>query len=110
MKGKCNYVNNVITKSLIMPDRSCIMWRMNPLSREEQTRIVAALVEGNSVRATCRMTGTAKGTILKLLADIGATCAAYQDQHLRSLTCRRVQCDEVWAFCNSKDKNFMAKH
>ena len=51
------------------------------------------------------MTGVAKGTVLKLLADIGIVVARYQDEHLRGLTCRRIQCDEVWAFCHAKEKN-----
>src|SRR5437879_2359332 len=51
------------------------------------------------------MTGIAKGTVLKLLKDIGIVTARYQDEHLRDLTCRRIQCDEVWAFCHAKEKN-----
>ncbi|HEX9532042.1 MAG TPA: IS1 family transposase [bacterium] len=78
---------------------------MNRLSRKRQTEVIAALVEGNSVRATCRMTGVAKGTILSLLADLGPLCDAYQDTHSRNLYCRRIQCDEVWAFCHAKAKN-----
>ncbi len=78
---------------------------MNRLGRTERTRIIAALVEGNSVRATGRMTGAAKGTILRLLRDMGLACAQYQDKTLRGLTCRRIQCDEVWAFCYAKERN-----
>lgn len=78
---------------------------MNRLSPQERERIIQALVEGNSIRATCRMTGVAKGTALKLLAEIGPVCDQYQDVTLRGLTCRRVQCDEVWAFCHAKEKN-----
>lgn len=78
---------------------------MNKLSRAERAKVVAALVEGNSVRATCRMTGVAKGTVLKLLADLGKACADYQDRTLRNLPCKRLQCDEVWSFCYAKEKN-----
>jgi IS1 family transposase len=78
---------------------------MNKLSPERRAQIISALVEGNSIRATCRMTGTAKGTVLKLLADVGEVCRDYQDKHVRKLTTRRVQCDEIWAFCHSKEKN-----
>lgn len=78
---------------------------MNKLSRQERAKIIAALVEGNSVRATCRMTGAAKGTVLRLLSDLGKACAAYQDRTLRNLPCKRVQCDEIWAFCYAKEKN-----
>lgn len=44
-------------------------------------------------------------TILKLLAELGPACAQYQDEHLRGLRCRRIQCDEVWQFCYAKAKN-----
>ena len=78
---------------------------MNRLSREKQKQIIASLIEGNSIRATCRMTDTAKGTVLKLLADIGKACKEYQDKVLRDLPCKRIQCDEIWSFCYAKDKN-----
>jgi IS1 family transposase len=78
---------------------------MNRLKLDKQKQIIAALVEGNSIRATCRMTGAAKGTVLKLLADIGTACAEYQNEHLKDLECRKIQCDEIWSFCYSKDKN-----
>ncbi len=81
---------------------------MNRLDTKRRAQIVAALVEGNSIRATCRMTGAAKGTVLKLLADLGTAAKAYQDETLRNLTCRRVQCDEIWSFCYAKDKNLPA--
>lgn len=78
---------------------------MNKLSSSKRTQIVAALVEGNSIRATCRMTGAAKGTVLKLLADLGKACREYQDKTLRNLTCTKIQCDEIWSFVYAKDKN-----
>ena len=77
---------------------------MNRLPLEERVRVLGALVEGNSVRATCRLTGAAKGTVLRLLADVGRACEAYQDAVMRDLPSRRIQCDEIWAFCYSKDK------
>jgi IS1 family transposase len=51
------------------------------------------------------MTGAAKNTVVKLLADIGAACAAYHDRHVRNLRVRRLQCDEIWAFVGCKKKN-----
>ena len=78
---------------------------MNRLDIKKQAQIISALVEGNSIRATCRMTGAAKGTVLKLLADVGQACAEYQDKTLKNLPCKRVQCDEIWSFCYAKDKN-----
>jgi IS1 family transposase len=80
---------------------------MNVLDAATRVRIVSCLVEGNSIRATCRMTGAAKGTVLKLLADLGAACRAYHDANVRALKCRRVQCDEIWSFVGAKDKNVL---
>src|SRR2546426_836565 len=51
------------------------------------------------------MTGAAKGTVLKLLADLGAACRDYQDEVMVDLPCERIQCDEIWSFCYAKDKN-----
>jgi transposase len=72
---------------------------MNKLSNEKRTQVIAALVEGNSMLAVSRMTGVAKNTVSKLLADIGEACAAYQDKVFRNLKCKRIQCDEIWTFC-----------
>jgi IS1 family transposase len=78
---------------------------MNKLSMARRAQVLACLIEGNSVRATCRMTGVAKNTALKFLTDIGTACRSYQDEHLRGLTCKRVQCDEIWSFVHAKAKN-----
>jgi IS1 family transposase len=78
---------------------------MNKLTREKRVAVLAALVEGNSVRSTVRMTGVAKNTVVKLLAEVGSVCAEYQDKTLRNLICKRVQCDEIWSYCYAKQKN-----
>jgi IS1 family transposase len=78
---------------------------MNRLSISDRTRIVGALVEGNSIRATCRMTGAAKGTVLKLLTELGTACAAYHHEHIRNVQAKRIQCDEIWSFVGAKQKN-----
>lgn len=90
--------------------RLSIMLPMNKLNSQRRSQVVAALVEGNSIRATCRMTGAAKGTVLKLLVDLGSACERYQDVTLRDLKCRRIQCDEIWAFCYAKAKNVPEEH
>src|SRR5881275_1893519 len=88
-----------------MPNRSSIMVSMNRLSRQERARIIGCLVEGNSIRSTVRMTGAAKNTVVKLLVELGAACSAYQDEAMWNLSCRRLQCDEIWSFCYAKEKN-----
>jgi IS1 family transposase len=91
-----------------MPDRSRIIVSMNRLSTKRRAQIVAALVEGNSIRATCRMTGASKNTVVKLLVDLGTVCSIYQDRVMRDLPCNRVQADEIWSFCYAKQRNVPA--
>jgi IS1 family transposase len=86
------------------------MVNMNRLTTAERARVIGALVEGNSIRATVRMTGVAKNTIAKLLVDLGSACYEYQNDNLRDLYSRYVQCDEIWSFCYSKAKNVPAEH
>ncbi len=78
---------------------------MNKLDPKKQAQVVSALVEGNSIRATVRMTGVAKNTIAKLLIDLGAACSDYLDKTLVNLKCERVQCDEIWSFLAAKQRN-----
>jgi IS1 family transposase len=85
------------------------MVSMNRLSTADRVRVIAALVEGNSIRATVRMTGVAKNTVVKLLADLGTACAAYHDEHVRGLSTERIQCDEIWSFVYAKNKNVPAE-
>jgi IS1 family transposase len=82
---------------------------MKRLSTADRVRVVAALVEGCSIRSTVRMTGVAKDTVVKLLLDLGAACEAYHDRHVRNLKCRRVQADEIWCFVGMKEKNVPAE-
>jgi IS1 family transposase len=81
------------------------MVSMNRLSSEKRAQIVACLVEGNSIRATCRMTGASKNTVVKLLTDLGLVCSIHQDRLLRDLPCERLQVDEIWSFVYAKQKN-----
>ena len=78
---------------------------MNKLSSEQRERVVAALVEGTSIRATVRMTGVAKNTVTKLLVDLGRACDEYQRRTLVGLKSRRIQCDEIWSFVYAKERN-----
>lgn len=67
--------------------------------------MVTAIIEGNSVRSTVRMTGVAKDTVLKLLAELGMVCAEYHNKTVRNVKAKHIQCDEIWAFCYAKKKN-----
>lgn len=78
---------------------------MNKLSSEDRGRILHLLCEGNSIRAITRLTGASKNTVAKLLTDVGKACAVYHDANVRDVKTKRIQCDEIWGFVYSKQKN-----
>ena len=71
---------------------------MNKLSIDDRARIVHALVEGNSLRSTSRMTGIAYNTVLRLLVDVGKACIKLHDENVYDVAAKRIQCDEIWSF------------
>lgn len=81
------------------------MFSMNKLDTATRVQIVKCLVDGVGINATCRITGAAKNTVLKLLAELGEACQQFHDEKVRGLNTKRVQCDEIWSFCRSKEKN-----
>lgn len=83
---------------------------MNKLTTEKRSQVVQCLVEGMSIRATVRITGVAKNTITKLGLELGTACADYQNNVLRDLPCKKIQCDEIWSFCYAKEKNIPVEH
>lgn len=78
---------------------------MNKLSINRQAQIIKVLCEGNSIRSTARITNTAINTVVKLLREVGAACLDYQDRTMHNLSCKHIQCDEIWSFCYAKEKN-----
>ena len=80
----------------------------NVLSNSDRAAVVAALVEGNSIRATSRMTGVARNTVTKLLVDLADVCAEFSRNKLVNLPCKRLQIDEIGEFCYAKEKNVPA--
>lgn len=81
---------------------------MNKLSSTDRVRVLKALMEGNSINSTVRMTGVAHTTILRLLAEVGEACLRFHDAQVRGLATTNVQADEVWSFCYAKQKNVPA--
>jgi IS1 family transposase len=78
---------------------------MNQLGTTKRAQIIGALVEGNSINATCRMFGVGKHTVLRLLEAAGCACAEYHHRNVQGLRVRQLQCDEIWAFVGAKRKN-----
>ncbi|HEX7477599.1 MAG TPA: IS1 family transposase [Polyangiales bacterium] len=78
---------------------------MNRLDTKTRAQIVKCLVDGNSLRATSRITGASKNTITKLLCDLGKACREFHDAKVRGVNAKRVQCDEIWSFVYAKEKS-----
>src|SRR4030043_673252 len=83
---------------------------MNKLNLERKAQVIRVLCEGNSIRSTARITGTAINTVVKLLREVGAACLEYQEKVMHDLPCKHIQCDEIWSFVYSKDKNVPEGH
>lgn len=101
------YKNNFVGANFLldMLKRLKYNYIMNKLNNKKRAQILAVLVEGNSLRATARICDVAFNTVLKFVPEIGKACAEYQNKVFRNLQCKRIQCDEIWSFCYSKQKN-----
>jgi IS1 family transposase len=77
---------------------------MNRLNLARRTQIISCLVEGNSIRTTERITDTHRDTITRLLVEAGEGSKALMNAEIRDLTCRRIECDEIWAFVGKKQR------
>jgi hypothetical protein len=91
--------------ALTILKRSSMMSLMNKLPLVKRAQILSMLCEGSSMRAITRITGVSLNTVTKLLIDAGKACDAYHNEHVRGVKATRIQCDEVWAFCYSKQRN-----
>ena len=78
---------------------------MNKLTIEKRAMILTMLVEGSSMRSVSRIADVSINTVTKLLVDAGVVCAEYQAENLVNVNSKRIQCDEIWSFCYSKEKN-----
>jgi len=78
---------------------------MNKLGVERRAAILRALVEGGSVRSVARLTGSDKDTVLRVLVEVGEFSSLYQYHAHRNLKCKRIEADEIWAYCGAKQRN-----
>lgn len=74
----------------------------NYLSKDKQIAVISALAEGSSIRATERMTGVHRDTIMRLGVRIGQGCAKVLNAKMRNLECKRLELDEIWGFIGKK--------
>ena len=81
---------------------------MNKLPLHKRVQILSMLCEGSSMRSISRVCDVSINTVAKLLVDAGEACAAFHYDTVRNVTAKRIQCDEIWSFVYSKEKNVAA--
>ncbi len=78
---------------------------MNRLPLAKQVQIINMLVEGSSLRSTSRVCDVSINTVTKLLVAVGQACEKFHDEKVRKVQVKNLQCDEIWSFVYSKEKN-----
>ncbi|WP_437639386.1 transposase [Sorangium sp. So ce854] len=81
----------------------------NVLPAEKRLRVLAALVDGNSVRATERMTGVQQRTIRRFALALGQGAERLHNRLVRDLRCVLVQVDEIWGYVQKKQSRVTEK-
>ncbi len=77
----------------------------NVLPRAKQAQVIAALVEGVSIRSIERMTGVHRDTIMRLMVKVGHACEKLLDRVMVDLPCTEIEVDEIWGYVAKKQKN-----
>lgn len=94
-----------LNKMLDRSSKEYYIYSMNKLSTEKKVQIISLLVEGNSLRSTSRIADVSINTVTKLLVDTGKACEKFHSENVKNVAAQRVQCDEIWSFVYSKEKN-----
>lgn len=75
------------------------------LPPDKINQIVHCLCEGVSIRATSRLIGVDKNTVLAVLRHTGNLCQRLMDSKLRNLRLRYLQADELHCFVGKREQN-----
>jgi len=78
---------------------------MNKLPLAKRVQILSMLVEGSSMRSISRVADVSINTVAKILQDAGEACEAFHNETVKDVRSKRIQCDEIWAFCYAKERN-----
>ncbi|MBI2889558.1 MAG: IS1/IS6 family transposase [Nitrospirae bacterium] len=71
---------------------------------EKAIHVVGLITEGMSIRATSRLTGLHKNTVMAILLTIGRNCERLMDAKMSGVRTRFVQADEAWSYIHTKEK------
>jgi len=73
------------------------------LDRKTVKVCVKLLVEGNSIRATERISEVHRDIVLHLLNVVGARCARLMEEKIVNVPVGYVEADEIWGFVQKKE-------
>lgn len=76
----------------------------NILKREKQESVIRCLADGCSIRATERIVGVHRDTIMRFMVRVGEGCQRLMDEEMRDLSCGHIQVDELWSFVQKKER------
>ena len=76
----------------------------------DAVRALAMILEGVSIRATARLSGVNRGTVLNLIIKVGERSDLMLAGRIQGLPVVDVRCDEIWGFVGMKEKTRVAKH
>lgn len=82
---------------------------MNQLNESKRILILSCLTEGMAVRATARVTGTSKGAVLRLIAEVGPACEDFHQRFVHDVNCKRLELDEMHEFVFGKSRCLTGK-
>lgn len=82
----------------------------NVLSDEKRLRVLAGLVDGNSIRAVSRMTDVHQDTIGRFALKLGEAASRLHNRIVRDLRSSLVQMDEVWSYVQVKESRVQPHH
>ncbi len=77
---------------------------MNVLPFDKRVRVIATLVEGNSIRAAERLCDVNRETIMRLGTQVGEACRRLHDALVVDLQVGILEVDELWAYVGKKQK------
>jgi len=85
-------------------DRSGRILGNSRLPEDRAVLCLKMLLEGMSISAVSRLTGTDKNTIINLIVEIGERCQQYFETEMQGLAVSDVECDETWGFIQCKER------
>ncbi|MCH7729257.1 MAG: hypothetical protein IH991_22665 [Planctomycetes bacterium] len=101
-KGNQRYKCLLCGKTFIVPAVNVLGESRLPIDRA--VFCLRLLLEGNSIRATSRLTNTDKTAIINLIVSVGEKCERFLRKKICGVPAPDIQLDEIWGFVGCKER------